>query len=72
MVSRHERVSEVRTEELTLAIDELNVVAVHVQWMLSVVEIMDPHLNQAAMIEYERVCISSINLAIETPFAPTR
>jgi hypothetical protein len=48
------------------------VVAVHVQWVLSIVEIMDSYLDQAAMMEYERVCIGSINLAIGGPFATAR
>jgi hypothetical protein len=48
------------------------VVAVSVQWMLSVIGILDSYLDQAAMMEYERVCIGSINLAIGGPFATAR
>lgn len=42
------------------------------QWMLSVVKIMYDHFDQAVMLEYERVCISPINLAVGRPFATSR
>ena len=43
-----------------------------VQRMLSAVEIVDDYFDQVAMIEYERVCVCTVDLAVGGPFATTR